>query len=167
MPQSTIPVTIYTDGACSGNPGRGGYGVILMAGDRRKELSQGYRLTTNNRMELMAAIAGLRELKFSSAVTIYTDSRYVLDGIERGWAKNWRANGWRRKTGEPALNADLWAQLLDLCDAHQVQFAWVRGHTDDVNNEYCDRLAVAATRGNTFIIDQGYEQVEPTSSQGD
>ncbi len=167
MSASTYPVTMYTDGACSGNPGRGGYGVILMAGGRRKELSQGYRLTTNNRMELLAAIVGLRELKLSSTVTIYTDSRYLLDGIERGWAKKWRANGWLRKTGEPALNADLWEQLLDLCDSHHVHFVWVRGHTDDVNNEYCDRLAVSATRGNDLIIDQGYEQGGITSSQAD
>lgn len=159
-------VTIYTDGACIGNPGRGGYGVVMLFGDRRKELSRGYRLTTNNRMELMAAIAGLQALKYPCDVTLITDSQYLHNGIERGWAKRWRANGWRTSTGKPALNSDLWQTLLDLCEVHRVSFQWVRGHTGNAENERCDRLSVAAAKGTDLAIDEVYEHPELYPPEG-
>ncbi len=154
-------VVIYTDGACLGNPGPGGYGVVLLNGDHRRELSAGYRRTTNNRMELMAAIVGLRELKRPCRVTMYTDSQYVYNGITRGWAKRWRANGWRRNAREKALNPDLWAELLDLCDRHHVRWVWVRGHAGNAENERCDRLAVEACRSGNLQRDVGYERQQP------
>lgn len=138
-------VTIYTDGACSGNPGPGGYGVVLLFGERKKELSQGYRLTTNNRMELRAVIAGLSALKERCRVTLYTDSRYIVDGINLGWARKWEANNWMRNKKDPALNADLWEQILDLSRHHAVEFRWTKGHAGNSWNERCDALAVAAS----------------------
>jgi len=140
-------VTLYTDGACTGNPGPGGYGVILQFGKHRRELSGGYAHTTNNRMEMMAVIAGLQALKEPCRVRVVTDSEYVVNAMEKGWARSWRARGWRRRTGEPALNADLWQQVLDLCERHQVSFQWVRGHAGHAENERCDRLAVEAAAG--------------------
>jgi len=151
-------VTIYTDGACLGNPGPGGYGVVLLANGRRKELSAGFRRTTNNRMELLAAIAGLAALKRPCAVTLYTDSQYLRNGVERGWARRWRANGWMRTKDEPALNADLWGELLDLLDGHRVEVRWVRGHAGDPENERCDVLSVAAARGTRLAADTGFER---------
>jgi len=151
------PVTIHTDGACLGNPGPGGYGVVLLHGKRRKELSGGFRRTTNNRMELMAAIVGLQALKTPCAVTLYTDSRYLVDAITQGWAERWRANGWMRNKREPALNPDLWAELLDLCAQHQVEFVWVRGHAGDPENERCDELAQQAARGRDLPAGESYE----------
>src|SRR5262245_578798 len=115
-------VVIYTDGACLGNPGPGGYGVVLLYNNTRKEISGGFRLTTNNRMEIFAAIAGLKALKTSCEVTIYSDSQYVVDAIMRGWASRWKANGWRRNKKDMAVNADLWEQLLNLCAQHEVKF---------------------------------------------
>ena len=149
-------VTIYTDGACSGNPGPGGYGVVLLSGEHRKELSGGYILTTNNRMELMATIVGLEALKFPSLVTLYTDSKYIVDAITKGWAKRWRANGWKRNKKDKAMNPDLWEQLLDLCNQHQVEFLWVRGHSGNIENECCDRLAVQASQQKDLPPDPGY-----------
>lgn len=137
-------VTIYSDGACSGNPGPGGYGVILSCSGVKKELSGGYRHTTNNRMELMGAIAGLEALKERCSVTIVTDSRYLVDGIMKGWAKRWRANNWMRNSKEPAINPDLWERLLAALEKHMVEFSWVRGHNGHPENERCDELAVAA-----------------------
>ena len=137
-------VTIYSDGACSGNPGPGGFGVILSYNGVKKELSGGYRRTTNNRMELMAAIAGLEALRESCSVTMVTDSRYVVDGIEKGWARRWKARGWMRNNKEPALNPDLWERLLAAVDRHSVKFTWVQGHAGHPENERCDSLAVAA-----------------------
>ena len=151
-------VKIYTDGACSGNPGKGGYGVLLMYNEHRKELSGGYRLTTNNRMEMMAAIVGLETLTMQSNVTLYTDSRYLVDAITKGWAKKWRANGWQRNQKEAAKNPDLWQKLLDLCEEHEVEFVWVKGHSGHPENEHCDRLAVAASQQLELPIDQVYEQ---------
>lgn len=151
-------VTIYTDGACIGNPGPGGYGTVLICGPHRKQLSGGYRLTTNNRMEIMAAIAGLRALKSPCVVTLYTDSQYLCNSIAKGWAKRWRANSWKRNKKGKALNADLWEQLLDICDQHQVEFVWVEGHAGDPENERCDQLAAAAARGENLPPDTGYEQ---------
>ncbi len=136
-------VEIFTDGACSGNPGPGGFGVILRFGTAEKELSGGEPSTTNNRMELMAAITGLRALKEPCSVTLYSDSQYVVNGMTKGWAKKWKANGWRRSNKEPALNPELWDELLTLCERHQVTFQWVRGHNGHAENERCDRLAVA------------------------
>jgi len=137
-------VTIYSDGACSGNPGPGGYGVILSFNGVKKELSGGFRHTTNNRMELMGAIVGLEALKEKCSVTMVTDSRYIVDGIEKGWAKRWRANGWMRNKKEPAINPDLWERLLAGIEKHMVNFRWVRGHNGHPENERCDALAVAA-----------------------
>jgi ribonuclease HI len=150
-------VTIYTDGACSGNPGAGGYGIVLMYQQHRKELSGGFRLTTNNRMEMMAAIVGLQALKFPCEVMLYTDSRYLVDAMTQGWAQRWQANGWKRNKKEMAKNPDLWQTLLGLCDRHQVEFAWVKGHAGDPENECCDRLAVEAAQQSDLPADLGYE----------
>jgi ribonuclease HI len=149
-------VEIYTDGACLGNPGPGGYGVVLLYDDHRKELSGGYRLTTNNRMELMATIVGLRSLKVACIVTLYTDSQYVVNAISKGWAKKWQAHNWMRNKTEKAVNPDLWEELLMLCDEHQVSFKWVRGHAGNEENERCDRLAVAAAKQTDLQPDIGY-----------
>jgi ribonuclease HI len=137
-------VTIYTDGACSGNPGPGGYGVILEYAEQTKELSAGFSNTTNNRMEMMAVIAGLSALKQSCEVTVVSDSRYVVDAIEKGWVQKWKSNKWMRNKREKALNVDLWKKLLALLDKHRVTFTWVRGHNSHPQNERCDSLAVAA-----------------------
>ena len=155
QPQRT-QVTIYTDGACLGNPGRGGYGVILESGAHQRELSAGYRLTTNNRMEIQAVIAGLEALRRPSAVTVYSDSQYVVNALSKGWAERWRAQGWKRADGKPALNADLWARLLDLTARHAVRFEWVRGHAGHPQNERCDWLSVHAAQGADLREDTGY-----------
>ena len=136
-------VTIYTDGACSGNPGAGGWGTILSYNGREKELCGAEKQTTNNRMELTAVIEGLRALKEPCRVLVVTDSQYVVNGIEKGWAKSWKANGWRKKDKKPALNPDLWDELLVLLDKHEVRFQWIRGHDGHPQNERCDALAVA------------------------
>ena len=135
-------VIIYTDGACSGNPGPGGYGVVLKCGDVKKELSGSEKSTTNNRMELTAAIVGLEALKRKCDVTLVTDSKYVSDGISKGWAASWRKNGWRKADKKPALNADLWEKLLILIEQHNVTLEWVKGHNGHPENERCDALAV-------------------------
>ena len=138
-------VEIFTDGACSGNPGPGGYGVILRYGDREKEISGGERETTNNRMELMAAITGLEALKERCRVTLYSDSKYLIDALKLGWAAKWRANGWMRNKKDAALNPDLWERLLAQTERHEVELVWVKGHAGHTENERCDRLAVAET----------------------
>jgi ribonuclease HI len=153
-------VIIYTDGACTGNPGPGGYGVVLQYRGVRKELSGGFRLTTNNRMEIMAAIVGLRALKHRCSVTIYTDSQYLRDSIMKGWAKRWRANGWKRNKKDKAINPDLWEQLLSLCEEHEVTFEWVRGHSGNPENERCDELAVRAAQQQNLPIDTAYENAQ-------
>ena len=135
-------VEIYTDGACSGNPGPGGYGAILVYNGNEKELSGGEPMTTNNRMELTAVIKALETLKVPCSVTLTTDSKYVSDGITLGWAKGWRARGWRKADGKPALNPELWETLLNLLDKHEVTFVWVKGHAGHPYNERCDALAV-------------------------
>ena len=150
-------VTIYTDGACTGNPGPGGYGVVLIYGEHRRELSGGYRRTTNNRMELMGPIQGLEVLNQSCRVILHSDSQYVVEGIEKGWAKRWKSNSWMRNKREQAVNPDLWGRLLDLCDKHEVEFRWVRGHAGDRENERCDQLAVQAAHGKVLEVDEGYE----------
>jgi ribonuclease HI len=137
-------VTLYTDGACSGNPGPGGFGVILDFNGNEKELSGGFRNTTNNRMELVGVITGLEALKETCSVTVVSDSKYVVDAIEKGWAAKWRTNGWKRNKKEKALNPDLWQRLLDICAKHTVKFQWVNGHAGHPQNERCDLLAVDA-----------------------
>lgn len=134
-------VDIYTDGACRGNPGAGGWGAVLVCDGREKELSGGEPLTTNNRMELLAAIAALSALKVPCEVTLTSDSKYLVDAIEKGWAVSWRAKGWRRADRSPAQNPDLWEKLLDLLEIHKVTFVWVKGHDGHPYNERCDKLA--------------------------
>lgn len=157
MAQFQKNITIYTDGACTGNPGPGGYGVVLLFNDHRKELSGGFRLTTNNRMEMMAAIVGLRALNQPCQVTLHSDSKYLVDAMTQGWARKWRANGWKRNKKETAKNPDLWQQLLTLCEQHKVDFRWVKGHAGHTENERCDQLAVAAAQRDDLPIDKGYE----------
>ena len=137
-------VIIYTDGACSGNPGPGGWGAILRYGEKTKELSGGEKNTTNNRMELTGVISALQALNQPCRVQLYTDSQYVVNAMEKGWAVSWRAKGWRRSNKEPALNPDLWQTLLELCEKHEVTFHWVKGHAENKYNNRCDELAVAA-----------------------
>ena len=137
-----MKVEIFTDGACSGNPGPGGYGAILRVGEHVKEISGGEADTTNNRMELMGVISALSALKYPCEVVLTTDSKYVVDSVTKGWAKKWRANNWIKSDKKPALNADLWEQLLDLLELHNVQFVWVKGHAGHPENERCDKLAV-------------------------
>lgn len=139
-------ITIFTDGACSGNPGPGGWGTILDYNGRRKELSGGEKQTTNNRMELTAVIEGLKALKEKCKVTVITDSKYVSDGINLGWARGWKANNWRKKDKKPALNPELWDELLTLIDSHVVTIKWIKGHAGHPENERCDRLAVAQSQ---------------------
>jgi len=136
-------VYLYTDGACSGNPGPGGWGAILCYGGHERELSGGEHGTTNNRMELTAVIEGLSALKEPCEVEICSDSTYVIDSIKKGWVYNWQRNGWRKSDKSPALNADLWQRLLPLLKKHKVSLVWVRGHTGHPENERCDQLAVA------------------------
>jgi ribonuclease HI len=135
-------VTIYTDGACSGNPGPGGWGAILKYGSAEKELSGGEPETTNNRMELLGVIRALQALKEPCEVELWSDSRYVVDALEKGWARSWRAHGWRRADKKPALNQDLWEILLPLTEMHAVRCHWVRGHAENEYNNRCDALAV-------------------------
>lgn len=151
------PIQIYTDGACKGNPGPGGYGVVLISGDRKRELSGGFRRTTNNRMELLACIEGLRSLKRPCSAVVTSDSKYVVNAMVKGWAKKWRSKGWKLSPSKPAKNPDLWAQLLDLCDEHQVEFKWVKGHNEHPENERCDALAVAASHGKDLPADEPFE----------
>lgn len=151
-------ITIYTDGACIGNPGPGGYGAILQLGERERELAAGYRLTTNNRMELMAPIAALEALKRPCRVVIHSDSQYVVRAMTEGWARDWQARGWRRKTKEPAINPDLWQRLLIACDQHDVTFRWVKGHAGHPLNERVDRLATQAAATAAVLVDDYYEQ---------
>lgn len=157
MTDTNNEVTIYTDGSSLGNPGPGGYGVVLKAGTHRKELSGGFRKTTNNRMELLGVIEGLKSLKQPCKVTLYSDSKYIVDAVNQGWARRWKANHWKRNKREKALNPDLWKTLLDLLDEHQVEFVWVKGHANNAENNRCDRLAVAAASKPNLPPDSGYE----------
>jgi len=154
--QKVDRVRIYTDGGAIVNPGPGGYGVVILDGKGRKELSGGRRRTTNNRMELMACIEGLKATKKRSVV-IYSDSRYVINGIEKGWARRWRANGWMRNKTQSAENADMWAELLKQCDIHDVEWVWVKGHAGNRENERCDQLATLAVKKKRLPPDKAYE----------
>jgi len=145
-------ITIYTDGAACGNPGRGGYGVILIYGKHRLEKSEGFRLTTNNRMELLAVITGLESLKIpGSSVVVYTDSRYVADSVEKGWVFRWEAKAFKKKK-----NPDLWIRFLKVYRIHKVRFVWIKGHSSIPENELCDRLAVEAAGKDNLQEDTGY-----------
>jgi ribonuclease HI len=145
-------ITIYTDGAASGNPGKGGYGVVLISGKHRLEKSEGFSLTTNNRMELMAVITGLESLKIpGSSVVVYTDSKYVADSVEKGWLFTWESKAFKKKK-----NSDLWIRFLKVYRKHKVRFVWIKGHASNPENELCDRLAVEACRGNNLMEDTGY-----------
>lgn len=154
-------ITVYTDGAAKGNPGPGGYGIVLLHKSQRKELSGGFRLTTNNRMELLAVIIALETLKIeNSQVTIYTDSKYVSDAVEKGWVF-----GWERKQFKNKKNPDLWKRFLKIYRKHQVQFIWIKGHAEIPENERCDQLAVEASQGNNLPTDEVYES-EINQDQG-
>jgi ribonuclease HI len=152
-------MVIYTDGSSLGNPGPGGYGVVLALPGENRELSGGFRQTTNNRMELLACIVGLEQLETPSTVDLYSDSRYVVDGITKGWAKKWQRHGWRKPTGDKALNIDLWARLMTLCDRHEVNFIWVKGHAGNPGNERCDQLAIQAANRPNLPPDEGYTSI--------
>ncbi|MCT4614031.1 MAG: ribonuclease HI [Marinifilaceae bacterium] len=150
-----MDITVYTDGACSGNPGRGGYGVVLIYGKHKKELSQGYQLTTNNRMELLAVIVALEALKKPNCnVTIYSDSKYVVDTIQKDWLGSWINKKFKGKK-----NKDLWLRYKKISEKHNVKFVWVKGHADIPGNELADRLAVEASNKNNLLIDKAYEKV--------
>ena len=153
-------VTIYSDGAAQPNPGKGGYGSVLIFGKHRKELFQGYKVSTNNRMELLGAIVALEALKKQSKVNLYTDSQYVVNGIEKGWARGWKSRGWKLGSGKPAKNPDLWDRLLIATEKHEVKLHWVKGHNGDIENERCDQLAVDAANSNNLIDDIGYSPNE-------
>jgi ribonuclease HI len=149
-------VEIYTDGGCLGNPGRGGYGTILVFENDCIELSSGYRHTTNNRMELMGCIAGLEALGCECIVIVYSDSKYLVDSVSNGWAITWMRNNWKRSGGTRAENVDLWERLLLLIQKHQVKFVWLKGHNGNPENERCDQLATAAAKGSRLLEDVGY-----------
>ncbi len=136
-------IDIYTDGACKGNPGPGGYGAVLVYGTREKEFSGGEATTTNNRMELLAAITALAALKEPCEVTLTSDSKYLVDAVTKGWVYSWKQKGWKKSDGKAALNIDLWERLLELLSIHKVEFVWIKGHDGHKYNERCDRLAVA------------------------
>ena len=165
MTQNRKSVTIFTDGSCLGNPGPGGYAAILDYKGRRKELWKGFRQTTNNRMELLAAVESLAALREPCDVTLYSDSEYVVRAMNAGWPYAWQKKGWRRRGGKMASNSDLWTRLLELCDTHSVRFEWVKGHAGHPENERCDQLAVAAANLPNLSIDKGYERDSITVRQ--
>jgi len=159
-------VEIYTDGGSINNPGPGGYGIVIIDGDDRLEISGGFRKTTNNRMELMGTIVALRKFKKPVKALLRTDSQYVVNGIMKGWARRWRENGWMRAKNEPAENYDLWEQLIELTEIHHVIFEWLKGHAGHVENERCDELARQASARKDLPIDTNYEQGRTTVLQG-
>ena len=155
-------VDIYTDGACSGNPGKGGYGVVLRykKADGQfvtKELSEGYEQTTNNRMELLAAIIALETLKKPCEITLTSDSKYLIDAIEKNWIESWIKKGWKNASKQPVKNIDLWKRLIEAMKPHKINFVWVKGHAGHEYNEICDRLAVSAYNGDDLKKDNGFE----------
>ncbi len=150
-------VVIYTDGGALNNPGPGGYGIVQIYNGKRKEISGGFRLTTNNRMELTACIVALRKLEYrDKSITLYSDSSYVVNGINKSWAKSWRRRGWVKADRKPAVNPDLWSELLDLVEGLDISFKWVKGHSGNPMNERCDELAVASAKRKGLPIDSGY-----------
>jgi len=151
-------ITIYTDGSSRGNPGPGGFGTLLICGPKRKEISKGYIKTTNNRMELMAAIAGLEVLKMPSVVTLTSDSKYVIDAINKKWLQGWKKRGWIKSDKKPVKNVDLWKRLDAAAEPHEVTWKWVRGHTGHTENERCDVLATEAADGDNLKPDAGFEE---------
>lgn len=152
-------VEIYTDGACTGNPGKGGFGAVLIYNGNEKRISKGFRKTTNNRMELMAAIEALKLLKEKCAVNLYSDSKYLTDAINKNWLSSWRKNGWRKADKKPVLNRDLWQEIELLTEKHSVTFIWVKGHDGNEYNEICDNMAVEAYTNNADNIDEIYENL--------
>jgi ribonuclease HI len=155
-------VTVYTDGACSGNPGPGGYGVVMISGPHRKELSEGFSLTTNNRMELLAAIVALESMKKpGTEVSLYTDSQYLVNAVNKGWLFNWEQKRFAKKK-----NPDLWIRFLEAFRKHKVKLIWVKGHNDNLENERCDTLAVTASKGTNLATDTGYLSDEQVSIPG-
>ena len=158
-------VVAYTDGACSGNPGPGGYGVVLLYDKHEQELSEGFRLTTSQRMEIWAAIAALKALKTKCAVTIYSDSTYLVDSVSQGWVYRWRENGWRLSNRNEVANVDLWKQLLKLLEQHEVKFVHVRGHAGSPYNERADQLAKEALDRENLLIDTIYEEEKVQTTQ--
>ncbi len=158
-PPAEGAIIIHTDGGSINNPGPGGYGVVVDFGDVRREFSGGFRLTTNNRMELTAAIVALGAVAaVDRPVCLYSDSSYLVNGMARGWAQGWRRRGWTKSSGEPVANADLWKQLLELTAAVEVEFRWVKGHAGNPDNERCDQLAAAAAKAESQAVDEGYER---------
>lgn len=153
-------IELYSDGGAEPNPGKGGFGVILCYKGKQKEFFKGYELTTNNRMELMGVIFGLEQLKTKSNVQIFTDSKYVINGITKGWAAKWKKNGWKREKNKPAINSDLWDRLLNVIAKHQVDFNWVKGHAGHTENERCDELANKGIHSTELLEDIGYEPSE-------
>ncbi len=151
-------IQIYSDGSCLNNPGRGGYGVILTYGGHVKEISQGYTLSTNNRMEMLGVIMGLRMLKEKCNVAIYTDSQYVINAIDKGWIYNWQKNGWKTANKKDVKNKDLWVEFYSEFKKHDIKFHWVKGHNGHPQNERCDELAKQAASGEDLIEDTGYDE---------
>jgi len=154
--EKTPSITIHADGCCLGNPGPGGYGVVMRQGERLLELSGGFRKTTNNRMEILAAIIGIEALKGKQKATLYSDSQYVVKAMKEGWAVKWRRQNWMRNSKEPAINPDLWERLLQAKAGHQITFQWVKGHAGNPDNERCDQLAKAAASRENLPPDSGY-----------
>ncbi len=153
-------IELFSDGGANPNPGKGGYGVILSYKGRKKEIWQGYKLTTNNRMELLGVIEGLTQLKRKSVVTVYTDSQYMANGVQKGWAKKWKKNNWYRNKNEKAINIDLWDRLLELVSKNDVKFVWIKGHNGHPENERCDELASIAMNQKELVDDIGYDANE-------
>ena len=168
-PKSTAPdtppaIALFTDGACSGNPGPGGCAAVLVCNGHRKELAQGFRRTTNNRMELSAVLLGLRSLQRRCRVEIHTDSKYVVGAFQEGWIRRWKVNGWRTSARKPVLNVDLWKALEGELAKHETHFTWVKGHAGHEENTRCDVLAVAASKGTDFLVDAEFERDNPLPS---
>lgn len=162
MAEKLPGVQIYTDGACSGNPGPGGYGAILKYGKHTREISGGYRMTTNNRMELMGIIKSLEALKRPCTVQLFSDSRYIVDAMNQGWVASWIKNNWRKSDGSPAKNIDLWKRLIELSRPHRITWNWVKGHSDNALNSRCDELAVQASKGKDLAVDIVFEDMRDT-----
>jgi len=157
--KNSTDIVIYTDGGSINNPGPGGYGAVIVEAGRQQELSGGYRLTTNNRMEMTAAIVALRRFEArNERIHLYSDSTYLVNGIKKGWVKKWQLNGWKKSDGQPVLNIDLWQELIKLTEKGNVRFTWVKGHAGNVLNERCDSLAVSSARKEDLPIDSGYER---------